>query len=220
MANFVSSMILIISTVLHPNYNYEPWHQYLLYVALICIATVWNIFASRWIPLLNKLTFLLSILTLSATIIILFVAARHHHASAKFIFTDTTSQSGWPCDGWPFLLAIRNAVYSFLGSDCGSHLCEEIPNPGKNVPKVILVPLALGLLTAFPFAVSLMYSISSLPDVLSTPTGLPLLEIYSQGTGSKSGASVLLALFAFCFFGCLVAASKYPQLTGLLVERD
>jgi choline transport protein len=178
-----------------------------------------NIFASRWIPLLNKLIFVLSALTLSATTIALFVVARNNHASAKFIFTDTTNNSGWSSGGWAFMLAIGNAVFSYLGSDCGAHMCEEIPNPGKNVPIVILVPLAMGLLTAFPFTVSLMYSITSLSNVLTTPTGLPLLEIYYQGTGSKAGASVLLAMFAFCFFGCLVANSEL-QACGLISSRS
>ena len=90
-------------------------------------------------------------------------------------------------------------------------MCEEIPNPGKNVPKVILFPLVIGFLTAFPFAAALMYSIVDIDAVFNTATGLPLLEIYYQGTGSKAAASALLALFAFCFFGCLVANGEFQK---------
>jgi len=49
-----------------------------------------------------------------------------------------------------------------------------------------------------------MFAIVDVEAVIETATGLPLIEIYYQGTGSKAGASVLMALFAFCFFGCLV----------------
>lgn len=87
-------------------------------------------------------------------------------------------------------------------------MCEEIPNPGKNVPKVIMYPLAMGLFTAFPFACACMTSIVDLEAVLTTATGLPLIEIYYQGTGSRVAASILMALFAFCFFGCLVGNGK------------
>lgn len=73
---------------------------------------------------------------------------------------------------------------------------------------MILYPLVMGLLTTFPFTCSLMYSITDLQAVLNTPTGIPLLEIYLQGTGSKVAASILLAVFAFCFFGCLTASGK------------
>jgi choline transport protein len=208
-SNFVSSMILDIVGAWYPDWDQKRWHQYLIYVALIWIATTANILWSRWIPLFNKMVFILSVLTLSATTITLFVVTKNH-ASGKFIFTDTTSRTGWSSDGFAFMLAVGNAVYAFLGSDCGAHLCEEIPNPAKNVPKVMIYPLLMGLFTAFPFAASLMYAISDVEAVLTTTTGLPLFEIYFQGTGSRSGASVLMALLAFCFFANLVANGRSP----------
>ena len=208
-ANFVSSMILDIVSVWYPDYTAQHWQQYLVYVGLIWLAVSINVFGSRWIPLFNQLVCALAVLTLSATTITLFAAARNHHASASFVFTDTTNRSGWPSNGFAFMLAISNAVYSFLGSDCGAHLCEEIPNPAKNVPKVILYPLLLGLIAAFPFTASLMYAISDISAVFNTKFGLPLIEIYYQVTGSKAAASVLMALFAFCFFDNLVANGRF-----------
>jgi choline transport protein len=82
-----------------------------------------------------------------------------------------TNLTGWPSDGFAFLLSISNAVYAFLGTDCGAHLCEEIHDPGRNVPKVILCPLVIGLITAFPFTVACMASVTDIGAVLSTPTG-------------------------------------------------
>ena len=207
-ANFVASMVLEIVAVWYPDYQYQHWQQYLVYVLLIWIAAAVNILLSGWIPMFNKLLFVLAVTTLSATTLTLFVVARNDHASATFIFTDNTNRTGWGSNGFAFMLAITNAVYSFLGSDCGAHLCEEIPNPAKLVPRVIMWPLVLGLVTAWPFAVALMYSIKDLAAVLNSPTGLPLIEIYYQGTGSKVAASILMAMFAFCFFGNLIANGK------------
>ncbi|KAH7245393.1 amino acid/polyamine transporter I [Fusarium tricinctum] len=218
-SNFVASMILDIVGAWHPDWDQKRWHQYVIYVALIWIATASNIFASRWIPLFNKMVFVLSVLTLGATTITLFVVTKDH-ASAEFIFTDTTNRTGWSSDGFAFMLAVGNAVYAFLGSDCGAHLCEEIPNPAKNVPKVMIYPLLMGLLTAFPFAASLMYATKDISAVLNTTTGLPLFEIYYQGTGSRPVASVLMALFAFCFFANLVANATTSSRTLWAVSRD
>ncbi|RFU35487.1 hypothetical protein B7463_g879, partial [Scytalidium lignicola] len=219
-ANFVSSMILDIAIAWYPNYNLQHWQQYLIYVALVWLAVAANILLSRYIPLFNKMIFVLSVLTLSATTIALFVVSRHNHASGSFIFTDTTNSSGWSSDGWAFMLTVGNAVYAFLGSDCAAHLCEEIPNPAKTVPKVMIYPLAMGLLTAFPFTCALMYSIIDVPSVLTTATGLPIFEIYYQGTGSKAAASVLMALFATCFFANLVANATTSSRTLWAVSRD
>lgn len=203
-ANFVASMILDITGAWYPTYERQGWQAYLVFVALIWIAVSANIFMSRWIPLFNKMMFVLAVIAMTTTMIVLFVMARDHHSSASTIFTDHTNRTGWSSDGFSFMLAIGNAVYSFLGSDCGAHMCEEVPNPAKNVPRIMLWPLLMGLLTAFPFATAILYAISDLTKVLNAG-GVPLFEIYYQGTGSLAGATVLMALFAFLFFSNLIA---------------
>jgi choline transport protein len=50
--------------------------------------------------------------------------------------------------------------------------------------------------------------------------GLPLIEIYYQGTGSRAAASVLMALFASCFFGCLTGNATTASRTLWAVSRD
>ena len=214
-ANFVASMVLEIVAVWYPDFQIHHWHQYLIYVCLTWISVAANVFGSAWIPAFNKMLFVLSVMTLGSTMLTLFIVSRHDHADASFMFTDTTTSSGWSSDGWAFMLAVGNAVYAFLGSDCSAHLCEEIENPAKMVPRVIIWPLLMGLLTAFPFAVSLMYSISDLAAVFNTSAGLPLIEIYYQGTGSRVAASILLTFFAFCFFGNLVANGRSAILSLL-----
>lgn len=163
---------------------------------------------------------LLSVFVLLATTLSLFICSRNDHASATWIFTDTTNNTGWSNDGFAFLLSVSNAVFCFLGSDAGAHLCEEIHNPGRNVPRVIIFPLVMGLITAFPFACACMFAITDVKSVLSTVTGLPLIEIYRQGTNSDVAASVLVALFAFCFFGCLVGNATASSRTLWAVSRD
>ncbi|POR36006.1 Uncharacterized protein TPAR_03810 [Tolypocladium paradoxum] len=219
-SNFISSMALDIVVAWHEDYEPQHWQQYLIYVALVWLAVAFNILASGFLPLFNKMIFILSAFTLGATTIVLFVCARDHHSSASFMFTDTRSQSGWSSDGWTFMLAVGNAVYAYLGSDCGAHLCEEIPNPAKNVPVVILYPLLIGLITTIPFAIALVYSVQDIAAVFNSTTGVPLFEIYYQGTGSRAAASVLLAFFAFCFFGCLVAVATTSSRTLWAVSRD
>ncbi|GJN65987.1 hypothetical protein PLICBS_000003 [Purpureocillium lilacinum] len=219
-ANFIASMLVEIASIWHPDFEPHQWQIYLIYVALIWLAAALNILGSRILPLYNQFVFMLSILTLGSTMIALFVVSRNKHASGQFIFADTTGQSGWTSEGFTFLLATSNAVFGFMGSDCGAHLCEEIANPAKYVPMVIMYPLVIGLLTAFPFAASLIYSITDLEAILNTVTGLPLIEIYFQATGSRVAASVLLSAFTFCFFGCLVGVGTTCSRTIWAVSRD
>lgn len=76
--------------------------------------------------------------TLVVTVITIVACAAPNYQSARFVFGNTTNSTGWSSDGLAFVLCILNALYGFLGVDCGAHLCEEIPNPTINVPKVIV----------------------------------------------------------------------------------
>ncbi|KAJ5581240.1 hypothetical protein N7450_007541 [Penicillium hetheringtonii] len=214
--NFISSLILSIAYLWYPDYQSQNWHEWLVYLGIVWLAVTLNTFGSQLLPLFNRFNFILACSTLTATTITLFVCSRRNHATVEWIFADTTNGTGWPSNGFAFILAISNAVYAFLGTDCGAHLCEEIRDPAKNAPKIILYPILIGLVTAWPFACACMYAITDVEAVLNTPSGLPLIEIYYQSTQSKSAASILLALFAFCFFGCSVANGTVISLYGLI----
>lgn len=164
-------MILAIVTLSYPAYDIHQWQQWLIYCAIIWLAISLNIFGSGLIPMFNQMLFILAVLTLSATTVVLLVCNRSNFPSADFVFADTTNMTGWTSDGFAFILAISNAVYSFLGTDCGAHLCEEIQNPGRNVPRVMLYPLGIGLITALPFTCACMASIGNLHAVINTATG-------------------------------------------------
>jgi len=61
------------------------------------------------------------------------------------------------------------------------------------------------IFAAWPFAVACMYVITDVEKVVNPPSGISLIEIYYQATGSKVTTIVLLAAFAICLFGCAVA---------------
>lgn len=54
-SNFVASMVLSIATLWHPEYEYQHWQQWLLYVLLMWMAVALNILGHHIIPLFNKL---------------------------------------------------------------------------------------------------------------------------------------------------------------------
>ncbi|KAJ5326587.1 hypothetical protein MYU51_014591 [Penicillium brevicompactum] len=236
--NFIASLLLSIAYLWYPDYEAKSWHQWLVYVGIIWLAVALNTFGSQILPLFNRFncellpvpvllddlltqsTVIVACCTLTATTITLFVCSRNDHAPATWVFGDTTNGTGWPSDGLAFILAISNSVYAFLGTDCGAHLCEEIRDPAKNTPKIILFPILIGLGTAWPFACACMYAITDVQAVLDTPSGIPLIEIYYQSTKSKGASSVLLALFAFCFFGCTVANGTTCSRTIWAISRD
>ncbi|EXJ58334.1 hypothetical protein A1O7_05759 [Cladophialophora yegresii CBS 114405] len=218
--NFVASMITGIAVLNHPDYVIERWHIWLLFVAVTWLAIGLNVFGTRWLPLWNRFILVFSAITLVVTMITILACAAPKFQSAKFVFSDTTNSTGWPDDGFAFLLCLVNALYGFLGVDCGAHLCEEIPRPTVNVPKVIMYPVLMGFVTCFPYAISLSFVITDFEKVISTPTGLPLIEVYYQATGSKAGTTILMVAFAICFFGCATASATSASRQMWSASRD
>lgn len=79
-----------------------------------------------------------SFVALIATFVTILACAAPNYQSGTWVFAKTANATGWKSDGFAFVLAILNALYGFLGVDSGAHMCEEIPNPTVNVPKVIV----------------------------------------------------------------------------------
>jgi choline transport protein len=130
-------MICGIAALNHESYVIERWHIWLVFVAVTWCAVGLNVFGTRLIPMWNKFirrpthpqpvmhysltksTVYFSVTTLVITMITILSCAAPNYQSAKFVFSDTTNSTGWPNDGLAFLFCIMNALYGFLGVDCG-----------------------------------------------------------------------------------------------------
>jgi choline transport protein len=58
------------------------------------------------------------------------------------------------------------------------HISEEMPQPGRRVPQVMTITMFLGLFTALPLMVALMFFITDLDAV--TNAAVPSIEIVYQ----------------------------------------
>lgn len=94
-----------------------------------------------------------------------------------------------------------------------STVAEEIPQPERNIPKGIVAQLATGFITTFIFYIALVYAITDMDAVLSSPiTELPLAAVYLQATNSRAGATGLLVIFLIDLLvtipGCYVTSGR------------
>ncbi|CAP79665.1 Pc12g00380 [Penicillium rubens Wisconsin 54-1255] len=211
--NFVAATMLAILQICVKEYTPSPLHQWFGYVAVLWLAVLLNIYAARSLPALNQylrgIQVYFSVSTLLVTILVILVCAAPNYQSSVWVFTDTTNLNRSYDKSFLFVLCLLNNTYGFMGTDAGAHLAEEIPSPSINAPKVMvsekIYPVIIGLVTAWPFAIACMYVITDIERVVSPPSGIGLVEIYLQATGSDFATVLLLAAFAICLFGCAVA---------------
>jgi choline transport protein len=106
-------------------------------------------------------------LTLFASTSIALLARSAPKAPAEFVWRTFINETGWG-DGVCFLTGLLTTCFMFLGIDASLHLAEECQNPKKVVPRATMLAVTIGFLTAFPFSIILLYSITDIDAILAT----------------------------------------------------
>lgn len=208
---FCAQVTLNIVTLFHPNYIPTQWQVYLVYVGYVLACTLVTIFLSSQIPALETVFFVASV----SGFVVFFVAvlaASKSKQSASTVFVDWNNQTGWD-DGTAFLLGVGQAMYTYLAVDSATHIAEEVPQPGKRVPRTMWTTVVIGLITVIPWTLAFLFSIQDFTAVSVSP--LPIMEVYKQALrGSNAGAAVLTTWLLFIYFGACIACTVT---TGRLV---
>lgn len=178
----------------------EGWVQLLLYIGLTLMLTVVNLVScrsDRTLPILNNFIGLwfAGLFVVISIVMIACVATKPNLSfqPARFVFATWSNQTEWN-DGVAWFIGLVQAAYGLTAFDSVIHMAEEIPAPRKNVPKTIWMSVVCGAVTGFIFMVICLFCIQNLSYVLSSPTGLPFIELV-QSTVGLNGGAVLIAMF-------------------------
>lgn len=95
------------------------------------------------------------------------------------------------------MAAIVGLLQAFFGMCCydaPAHMTEEIKNASREAPRAIIMSVWLGAITGFVFLVSIFYCIGDIESTATSPTGVPLIQIFFDSTGSVPGSCTLAAM--------------------------
>lgn len=70
-----------------------------------------------------------------------------------------------------FLTGMANTNFMYAGIDGAVHLAEECADPSKTVPHALLSTIIIGFVTAFPFAIAMLYCLKDFDAVVNSVTG-------------------------------------------------
>jgi choline transport protein len=190
-----ANIVVQMYAVFHPDLVIQSWHTYVAFLLLTWICSTYCIFFNRTLPFLQNVGMFFVIVGGLVTIIVV-ASMPKQHASNAFVWKDWDNQTGW-ASGVAFLTGVLNGAFTVGTPDAITHLAEELPEPKKDLPKAIFLQVGLGGLSAFLFAITILYGINDFDAVLSSTGSFPLAEIYAQATGSK-GATFGLLFIIFC----------------------
>lgn len=70
-------------------------------------------------------------------------------------------------------------------------MIEEIPNPSKEGPKIMIYCVCVGIFTGFILLTVLLFVAGPIEDVIESSAG-PVLQIFYNATSSPAGSICLL----------------------------
>nr|POE86611.1 choline transport protein [Quercus suber] len=203
-----SQLIIGIIALYDTTYVAQRWHQFLIYLGYNLAAGLLNAFANSILPLLNKTAIIWSITGFVVISITVLACASPDYSSAEFVFTDFINQTGWP-DGLAWLLGLLQGGFGVTGFDATAHMIEELGDPTRQGPKIMVYCVAIGVFTGFIFLLCLLFVAGDVDTVISSPVG-PLGAILFNATGSRAG-TVCLLMFPLV---CLVFATTAIMTTS------
>lgn len=211
----VAAQSVSMYAVMHPSFTTQRWHVFVSYLIIAWISCFIVLYLNRALPTIESIGGSTVVAGVLITIIVCAVMPyvnSQPYASSSTIWSTWDNETGYSSDGLVFVLGMLNGAFAIGCPDVVTHLAEEVPKPGRIIPKTIFAQFVFGFLSGFFYLITILYGINDFQAVLNSTYLFPLTEIYRQAAGSNAGAVGLL----FCAFvpflistvGCYLTASR------------
>ncbi|KAI7763026.1 hypothetical protein LZL87_011169 [Fusarium oxysporum] len=178
-----------------PEYQAQTSHVFLVCLAMASFGAILNVWLFRWYPHFTKFM-VWSINASTIYILVTLLVRAVPKTSAHDVFVKVVNESGWSSNGLVFLLNFLPGYVALACFDTAAHMAEEMEDPHRQVPQVMVGATVLCALTAIPMIVAFLFCIVK-PENLLAPLGSqPVFEILIDGF--RSDALVVIALVIYC----------------------
>ncbi|OQD82288.1 hypothetical protein PENANT_c022G00418 [Penicillium antarcticum] len=175
-----------LATIYNPEYTVEAWQTYLIYLLIMTLATSIVCLCPNEIPQGEIILFWCSFIGFLASLVTV-LATQKHRQTATEIFIHYDNPSGWN-DPTAFIIGLGTCMYAYLAIDGATHIAEEVPSPGRNVPKAMGVTMLVGMITVIPWTLAFLFTTTDNSAVASS--AIPIHTVYLQATNNQTAATV------------------------------
>ncbi|OAR03623.1 hypothetical protein LLEC1_04777 [Akanthomyces lecanii] len=183
----------------YPDFPAKSWQTYLVYVCFALLYLFFNL------PVIfRSVNWLLRIVVfaVNGTAIYLLIALlvrTQHKQTARFVFVEYANESGWASDGFVFFLALLPAVGCLSAFDNATHLTDELENPQKQVPQVIIGSFLMSYLTTLPMIIVYQFCNVEPESLLAAPGHQPFIQLMQNAFRSFAMSAAGTSMIIFCF---------------------
>lgn len=189
-ANFVLGM----ANLVFPEYNIERWQTVLVAYLVAILSAAINLWGSHLLHRISKFILIWNVGSFVIVTVTL-LAMNDHKQPASFVFSDFQNTTGWGT-GMAAIIGVLQACFGMCCYDAPSHMTEEMKSASKEAPKAIVLAVIMGAVTGFAFLLTLCFCIGDITETAQSTTGVPVIQIIYDSTGSKVGTCILSSLIA------------------------
>ena len=206
-----AQLILSAITLWREDFAPNAWQTVLMFWAVMLVCALVNIFGAAYLDWINQICIYWTAASVIIIMITLLTMADTKRSGAFVFGHYDASASGWPA-GWAFFVGLLQAAYTLTGYGMVASMCEEVQNPGREVPKAIVLSVAAAGFTGILYLIPLLFVLPDVELLLGVANGQPIGLIFKTVTGSAAGGFgllfLILGILFFAGVGALTAASR------------
>lgn len=173
------------------------------------ISVLLNTYLIKIYPALNKF-FLVFINAAVVYMIVVLLVKTNPKADARTVFLDVVNGTGWSSDGWVFFLGFLPALVAISLPDGVTHLAEELPDPQRRIPQVMIGCYLMSFGAAVVMVIVLLFCNAQPEHLLEPLGGAPIFQI-AYDAWNNMGWLVTIAIV----FNAVFVQGATAVLTGL-----
>lgn len=196
-----------------PSYaeGYSLTRVFILFLLLMVIAAVLNIFSGHLMAVLNNISVWWHVFGALAVVLIL-IFLPDNHQSVSWVFTERINGSGFSDSSYWILvlpLGFLLTQYTITGFDASAHLSEETHSAADAAAKGIWQSIFYSAIGGWILLLSFLFAVQD-PDGV-TASGGAVATIFTQALSPKMAGLVLFISASgqfFCTIACMTSASR------------
>lgn len=192
LAFLAGTMIQGLLVLNNPDYIFQNWHGTLLVIAITAFCIIFNTFLAKRLPLVEGMVLIIHLLGFFAVLVPLWVLAPR--SSPSDVFTTFLNLGGWDTTALAFMVGLLSPIYTLIGADSAVHMSEEIKDASIVLPRAIMWAAGINGSLGFIMVITFCFTLGSVFDILTTPTGYPFIQVFYNATQSNAGTSIMTAI--------------------------
>ena len=185
-------------------------------LAILGVATAVNFLGTKVVAAAAIVGFAAELLGALAVGGWLLITHRHHNLGVLF---DSFGSQGSGSYLWAFAAAGLIGVFQYYGFEACGDVAEEVPDPGRRIPKAMRRTIYIGGAAATFVCLALVLSVADIPAVVSGKDEDPVGVLFDSAFGSV-GSKLVLGVILISFLSCAMSLQAAASRLAFSYGRD